>query len=328
MVNINSESQSSMSINARVEETKVQTQIAICIPTYKRPEGLRRLLAALGAQEPLPGCQVTIVVVDNEGSSQAKEICDEFASQSRYPLRYCCELQRGLSRVRNKAFEIAAGFADTLVFIDDDEVPSREWLRHLVACQQAYGADAVSGPVIPHFMSEVPRWISTGRFFNRNRYATGRSLLWAGAGNVLVRKEVFDRIGLFDDRFALTGGEDTDFFTRLSQLGGLICWADEAIVEEWVPASRTTLKYILQGAYRIGMNAGLRARKSKSPAMTLRCVVRGALQGIEGICHLLASLTYGRAEAAKGLQLLYGCSGVITGLAGIRYEHYRTVHTI
>ena len=114
------------------------------------------------------------------------------------------------------------------MFIDDDEVPSPEWLKHLAACQQAYGADVVSGPVIPHFMSEVPQWITAGRFFERPRYATGTVLPEARTGNVLIRMEVFHRIGLFDDRFALTGGEDMDFFVRLYESGGLIFWADEA----------------------------------------------------------------------------------------------------
>ena len=238
----------------RCKQRDSHRHIAVCIPTYKRPEGLRRLLAAfLAMQEPLQRCQITIVVVDNEGSLQTKAICGEFGSSHlKFPLHYCFELRRGLSHVRNKAVEVASGFADALVFIDDDEVPSPEWLKHLVACQQAYGSDVVSGPVIPHFMGEIPQWISAGRFFERPRYATGTVLPEARTGNVLIRMEVFDRIGLFDDRFALSGGEDMDFFVRLHESGGLICWADEAIVDEWVPASRTTLKYVLERAYRVG----------------------------------------------------------------------------
>lgn len=310
-------------------QSEVPTRIAVCIPTYKRPEGLRRLLAALATQEPLPACQVTVVVVDNEGSPQSiKAICNGFAPKLKYPLKYCCELRRGLSHVRNKAVEVASGFADALVFIDDDEVPSTEWLKHLAACQQAYGADVVSGPVIPHFMSEVPQWISAGRFFERPRYATGTVLPLARTGNVLIRMEVFHRIGLFDDRFDLTGGEDWDFFKRLYESGGLIVWADEAIVDEWVPASRTTLKYVLQRAFRTGTIIASRAAWSQSPVQKLISVARGVLGAMKRTCLLLASLTRGAPEVVKALQNVCCCAGVVAGASGRRYEQYRRVHSV
>ncbi len=306
---------------------RAQTQIAVCIPTYKRPEGLRRLLAALETQEPLPGCQITIVVVDNEASPQTKAICDEFAARSMYPLNYCGEPRRGISHVRNKSVEIAAGFADTLVFIDDDEVPSPEWLRHLATCQRTYGADVVSGPVIPRFMSKVPPWISAGRFFERPRYATGTALPEARTGNVLIRMEVFRRIGLFDDRFDLTGGEDWDFFVRLHESGGLIFWADEAVVDEWVPPSRTTLKYVLQRAYRTGSVISFRTSQSQSHLQKSISVARSILCGIKRTGLLIASLTRDRSEVVKALQNVYCCAGLVAGAFGMRYEQYRTVHS-
>ncbi|MBZ5672465.1 MAG: glycosyltransferase family 2 protein [Acidobacteriia bacterium] len=313
---------------ARIERSEVQTQIAVCIPTFRRPEGLCRLLAALSVQEPVPGCQITIVVVDNEGTLMSKAICDQFALKSRYPLTYCCELHRGLSHVRNRAVAVAKQFADALVFIDDDEVPTRGWLRHLVACQQAYAADAVCGPVIPHFMCEVPQWISTGRFFERPRYMTGTVLPEANTGNVLIRTEVFDRIGFFDDRFSLTGGEDMDFFVRLYESRGLISWADEAIVEEWVPTSRMTLKYVLQRAYRAASVTAYRPCLSHSRTRKLACVVRGVLRSMRGICLLLVSLARGRVEMVKALQRVSSGAGVIAGAFGLRYEQYHTVHSV
>jgi glycosyltransferase involved in cell wall biosynthesis len=286
------------------------------------------LLATLATQEPVPGCQIAIIVVDNEGSPQSKAICDQFASKLKCPLSYCCELRRGLSYVRNKAVEVASEFADAVVFIDDDEAPSPGWLKHLTACQQAYGADAVSGPIIPHFMSEVPQWISAGRFFDRPRYATGTVLPVAATGNVLICMDVFDRIGLFDDRFALTGGEDSDFFARLYESGGLIAWADKAVVEEWVPASRMTLKYVLQRAYRSASITAFRACRSRSRLHSLIYAVRGVLRSTAGFCLLLASLIRGRSEVVKALQRVSSGAGVVFGAFGLTYEQYRTVHTV
>ncbi|MFZ0962216.1 MAG: glycosyltransferase family 2 protein [Terriglobia bacterium] len=323
-----SESPAATKSTARTEKPELQRQIAVCIPTYKRPEGLRRLLAALATQEALPSRQITIVVVDNEGSPQSRAICDEFASKLKYPLRYCCELRRGLSHVRNKAVEFVAEFADALAFIDDDEVPSQGWLKHLADCQQAYGADAVSGPVVPHFMSEVPQWVTAGRFFERPRYATGTLLPEARTGNALIRMEVFDRIGLFDDRFALTGGEDTDFFARLYESGGLIAWADEAIVDEWVPASRSNLRYILQRAYRAGNFIAFRTYPSQSFRQSLMYAFRGLLRGMKGLCLLLASVTRSRSEVVKALQRVSHGAGLIAGASGMRYEQYRSVHSV
>ena len=114
----------------RREIPDMHKRIAICIPTYKRPDGLRRLLAALALQEIPAGCEVRIVVVDNEGALQTKQICEESASDLMVvPLIYCCERRRGISQVRNKAVEEARQVADFLVFIDDDEVPFGQVVR-------------------------------------------------------------------------------------------------------------------------------------------------------------------------------------------------------
>jgi hypothetical protein len=177
-------------------------------------------------------------------------------------------------------------------------------------------------------MSEVPQWISAGRFFDRPRYATGTVLAEARTGNVLIRMEVFERIGFFDDRFALTGGEDWDFFVRLHESGGLIYWANEASVDEWVPASRMTLKYVLQRAYWIGSIMAFRTSRSQSPRQKLLSVVRSVLGTMKRACLLLASLTRGTPEVVKALQNVCCCAGLVAGASGRRYEQYRTVHSV
>lgn len=40
--------------------------VAICIPTYRRPESLRRLLDGILATTQADDCRCTIIVVDND----------------------------------------------------------------------------------------------------------------------------------------------------------------------------------------------------------------------------------------------------------------------
>ncbi len=307
------------------EQTAAQTQIAVCIPTYRQPDGLRRLLAAIDLQEPLRFCQITIVVVDNEDSAQTREICEEFASKSIYPVRYGYEEKPGLPHVRNKAVQIARVFADAIAFVDDDEVPSPGWLKYLAACLKSYGADAVAGPVVPSFMGKVPRWVRAGRFFEGPRYMTGTKVPEALTRNALIRTDVLDRIGLFDARFAATGNDDWDLFARLHESGGTICWSDEAVVEESVPTSHTTVGYILRGAYRKA-NANA-IRTSRSRVSSLMQVGGGLLLSTKGIYLLIASMTRGKVEVVKALQRIWSGAGTMAGALVQRDGQFQTIHS-
>jgi glycosyltransferase involved in cell wall biosynthesis len=306
----------------------LRTRIAVCIPTYKRPEGLRRLLLALARQESIPDGDVTIIVIDNEGSPATKTLCDSVATKLTFKVIYCTEPRRGLSHVRNRAVAAARLCAEFLVFIDDDEVPSPGWLNSLRGCQSKYFADVVAGPVVPYFTSSVPRWIQDGRYFHKGGHETGAVLKEASTSNVLIRMEVFDRIGSFDDRFALTGGEDSDFFIRAHAFGVRMIWANEAEVEEWIPSSRATMKWLLMRSFRVGSTAALRDRRSPMRENVVVCVMRATISCLKGIVMLPLSGLRGRSASVKRLQRVFHAAGMIFGVLGLPYEEYRKIHPV
>jgi len=92
---------------------------------------------------------------------------------------------------------------------------------------------------------------------------------------------------------------------------GKACWSDEAVVEEHVPASHTTVGYFLRGAYRKA-NANA-IRTSQSRASSLMQVGGGLLLSTKGIYLLLASMTRGKVETVKALQRIWSGAGTMAG---------------
>ena len=197
-------------------------RVGICIATYRRPRMLATLLKALDrqafqkARPPL----VTVVVIDNDVAESARATVERAAVRARWPLCYGVEPRRGISYARNRGVVAVGQTCDFLVFVDDDELPRRNWLDELLFVQARENADVVAGPVLPRFDEVPPAWVDRGRFFVRPRYRTGHPLSVAGAGNALVRTGVLtEQPGPFAPQFALSGAEDTHLFMRLERLG-------------------------------------------------------------------------------------------------------------
>jgi hypothetical protein len=174
--------------------------------------------------------------------------------------------------------------------------------------------------------------VRDGRFFDRPRYETGHTLPHAHTHNVLVRRAVFDTTGRFDDRFALTGGEDLQFFRRAKANGARIVWANDASVEEWIPASRANLGWLLRRAYRSGATLGQvdRDRPDAIVARPMR-VLRGFGRMVQGALVTplaLLSLRGRQVRLVRALQLIWRGAGMIAGVLGGRYEEYRVTHTV
>jgi succinoglycan biosynthesis protein ExoM len=232
--------------------------ITVCICTYKRVEYLAHLLLHLAVEETGGLFTFSIVVVDNDRAFSAEPIVAAFAKCSPIDVRYLTEPRQNIALARNMALDNARG--EFIAFIDDDEFPTKQWLRTLFTECEKRHVDGVLGPVKPWYQSEPPRWVVDGGFYDRPSYPTG--LVIDGAkgrtGNVLLRKAIIDGESMpFRPEFRT--GEDQDFFLRMIRKGCVFTWCHEAMAYEWVPPMRWNRMFLLRRALLRGATSALRS---------------------------------------------------------------------
>jgi succinoglycan biosynthesis protein ExoM len=226
---------------------KNSAHISVCICTYKRPLYLVRLLNELEGQDTGGLFTYSIVVADNDHLQSARQVVSEFAAKAHIQTIYCVEPQQNIALARNKALQYATG--DFIAFIDDDELPIKNWLLIMIKACHRYGADGILGPVKPRFEEEPPKWVLKGKFWERPTYKTGLIIDWdkCRTGNVLLRRRVINSAErAFNPEFPIS--EDSDFFMRMIEKGYVFVWSNEAIVYEIVPPMRCKRTVILRRA--------------------------------------------------------------------------------
>ncbi|MBI3289194.1 MAG: glycosyltransferase family 2 protein [Elusimicrobia bacterium] len=292
-------------------------KVGVCVSTYLRPESLERLLDGLREQTfaLVAAPEIRVIVVDNDPSASARGVCEKADS---YPwgLHYFVEEQRGIPQSRNRAVREARALGcAAFAFIDDDEVPSRRWLDHLLGASARYRAELVQGPV--EYVGEDADGEATRRYY-RN---TGDRLYWAATNNLLVHKAVFERVGGFEESWALVGGTDMLLTWRASRAGFTIVWCEEALTSERVDSSRSGSFWILQRNFRLGCDRA-RMRMALEPGWRSRgaAIRSGARLALGGLKRLL--LRDARSGKSRLRVIVHGLGRVYTGL-GLGYEEYR-----
>ncbi|OEU48420.1 MAG: hypothetical protein BA866_02360 [Desulfobulbaceae bacterium S5133MH15] len=222
--------------------------ISVCVCTYKRKKHLAKLMNGLKDQDTDGLITYSIVVADNDSTGSAKQTVEDLRKHSSIPISYCNEPEQNIALARNKAVANAKG--DFIAFIDDDELPSRNWLINLYKACEEFQVDGVLGPVLPYYEVDPPKWVVRGKIYERPSHKTGEVLHWKNTrtGNVMFRRDVFDNgKNLFGREFG-SGGEDRDFFRRMIVKGFRFVWCAEAPVYEAVTAVRCTMSFMLRRA--------------------------------------------------------------------------------
>ncbi|MBO0594437.1 glycosyltransferase family 2 protein [Nesterenkonia sp. E16_7] len=296
----------------------------ICVCTYRRPGPLGQLLSSLRAQELGERELPQLIVVDNSPEGDAKA-----QVRAQYPgARYIHEPRPGIAAARNAAVEAVPADAEAVLFLDDDERASPDWLRTLIDCANSSGADTVSGPVITHFGENPPAWLQASGFIRRIDFPTGPWNHRAATNNVLVRAHWFTRAGYrFDEAFSFIGGEDSDLFGRMQAAGAQAWWCAEAQVEEDLPAERLSPAWMRQRGIRAGhVRATKLIRRADQDRATPALRLRIGAEGLVRIGYGAARTTARRLRRApvRYVDSVYHREGLgmLQAAVGRRYEEY------
>lgn len=304
-------------------------EVIVAIPTFKRPESLKALLSALEKLETV--AQIIVVVADNDPIGlEGYNLCREIAQVYRWPLDPIIAEERGIAQVRNALVARALSYSDAsfVAMLDDDEWPSPQWLDELLKVQVKTDADIVEGSILFQAADDRPGFGAGFDGVSDMRRPSGAVAMLEGAGNLLITRACLEDLTApwFDPAFALTGGEDRDFFERVKAAGGSFAWADEALAYTLVPEQRQSFSWVLNRAFGIG-NTEMRIFLKYRPSRLLRAkeyskvaaaLVMTSLGGIV--------LAFRPRRAADAWRRFFRNMGKLSALMGYVSQPYAVTH--
>ncbi len=149
---------------------------------------------------------------------------------------------------------------EILAFLDADCLPEPEWLEAALICMENQGADLVAGQIALTYQCErlTPAECYEKAFAFRQAQNVERGV--AVTANLIVRREVFEAVGKFNEQ--MMSGGDFEFTRRATAAGFKLVYCPDAVVRH--PA-RNTLASLAQKARRV--SAGSMALHGETGAL-------------------------------------------------------------
>jgi glycosyltransferase involved in cell wall biosynthesis len=185
-------------------------RVSVVIPAFDRADVIRRTLESLARQSYE---NVEVIVVDDGSTDDTRAIVEGFAKESRRPVTYFRQENRGCAAARNQGLRLATG--ELFAFLDSDD----EWLpaaaEALANALLASDADFVYSPAIESYPDGTERVnypVGAGRpesfAVEHFSYTNVRN------GAFMFRRHVLSEVHGLDER--LRHNEDSDFIQRLA----------------------------------------------------------------------------------------------------------------
>ncbi|MCE9650259.1 MAG: glycosyltransferase family 2 protein [Parvibaculum sp.] len=215
--------------------------ICIGVPTYKRPDNLKDLLARL---TPLLRPHIRLRIV-NDGSHDAEyeRIVAPYSERIEYRI---LPENGGCGAARRACFEDAT--EDYLVCIDDDCVPTGNWLDWLEALIEANpGVDLFAGDVRPFFARPPNAFTRALSVIDDapSPLVNGYGLLTAVTANLAMKRSAYEAVGGFDP--ALRGTEDCDITQKLLNGGAAYLISLDWVIEHIAKSSYFEMRKRFRG---------------------------------------------------------------------------------
>ena len=232
-------------------------KFSVIIPAYNAESTLPGLLDSLSKQSYAEDFEV--IVVDDYSSDRTIEICRRFGCST-----IACINNNGPAKCRNQGAARAVG--EFLIFTDSDCIVSPDWLECFERSLALRDSDAVIGKLVL-----LPS-TTLGDSISALGFPAGGSLgfekIWKVSAdgytkslsscNFAIRKDIFFKLGGFDESFPYAGGEDTFLAYQLVESGHGIRYCPEVVA--FHPARKSFGEFI-RWQFRRGVSSLIFAKK-------------------------------------------------------------------
>ncbi|HEX2966892.1 MAG TPA: glycosyltransferase [Syntrophorhabdaceae bacterium] len=212
--------------------------VSVIITTYNRKAFLRPAVFSVLKQD----YRDTEVIIIDDGSTDGS-----FDEIKDLPLRYVYKENGGISSARNRGIEEAAG--EYVAFLDVDDLWKKKKLSTQMNCMLSEGYDI-------SYTDEI--WFKNGRHLNQRSIHRKYSgyifdkclpLCIISPSSVVIRKNIFDAIGLFDENMPVC--EDYDMWLRLTSVYPVLFVSEKLILKQGGHEDQLSKKFPAMDVYRI-----------------------------------------------------------------------------
>lgn len=202
--------------------------ISIIVPTYNRPEQLRRNLLSI-VQLDAERSNFEVIVVDDGSDLSCESIVMDIAAELNWV--FLRQENQGPGIARNAGARVARG--QFLAFLDDDCTMPINWYDRLSGVLEkgvmlgGHTENMLKGVIFSTASQTLVEYLYC--YYNSD-HSQARFLT---SNNMVVSAEFFHDLGGFSAKFPRAAAEDRDFCDKWLFFGGNIKYVPGVIVEHW-----------------------------------------------------------------------------------------------
>ena len=202
--------------------------VSCVIPVYNGARFVGETLDSVFAQTHNP---IEVIVIDDGSTDETPHVVQRYGSR----LKYLRQRNQGAAAARNKGIEAASGAY--ICMLDSDDIWHPEAVARLLAeLEDDSSKSWVVGKSLAIFSEELKEYAAQVA----NTPLTEIQFYYQ-LGAVLFRRDVFDRVGVIDEKLVM--GEDIDLLLRIEQ--------------EFGPAGELDALVLLHRLHRSSLTANL-----------------------------------------------------------------------
>lgn len=222
-----------------------KTCVSIVLPVFNGEKLIGACLESI-ANLNYPKSNFELIVVDNGSTDRTVEIIKNFQTNNSLETKLYFQKIKGSYAARNVGVRSAIG--DIIVFTDADCIVDKDWLINIVQYFSDDTMGGVAGEILPGGGdSLVERYSTVEEVLSQKRTFNSKFLPYAQTANAAYRKELFSRIGYFDE--VISGG-DADYSWRMQlETDYKMGYAEDAVV---LHRHRTDIKGLFKQRFKHG----------------------------------------------------------------------------